>query len=260
MSRFAPPTRAGRRVRCTPIAVVTRVKTLIACVGDDGVMQRIMHLFTHKLAPLSSCRHAVMLQSARPRGVRALLGLRRRLRCCAERSTASAPSAETAPSAAQSRRAALAAASSLVFVPPPALAAAPQETALFGGGDPIFLEYVFDNLRYAGVSDVVVGVADGVRCVLVTYNPQRINYERLLGEFWRNVRPTQADGQFDAKGAANRSVIWASSAEQRAAAERTRGQLQRSVRSLFFASALLTNDLYRASSAARCRQRCWTRR
>ena len=156
---------AGRHVRCTSIAVVTRVICVTVCT-------HIMH--SSRSGPLSSILTHAMLQPAQPRGVRALLGLRRRLRCCAERSTVTAPSPETAPSAAQSRRAALAAVSSLLFVPPPALAAAPQETALFGGGDPIFLEYVFDNLRYAGVSDVVVGVADGVRCVLVTFNPQRI--------------------------------------------------------------------------------------
>jgi len=117
--------------------------------------------------------------------------------------------------------------SSLLFVPPPALAAAPQETALFGGGDPIFLEYVFDNLRYAGVSDVVVGVADGVRCVLVTFNPQRIKYLLLSSPAPLSlVRPS----------------LW---------------YAPLSLRAVY----LHWRALFRACSAARsCRQRCWTRR
>jgi peptide methionine sulfoxide reductase MsrA len=144
---------------------------------------------------------------------------------------------------AQSRRAALAAACAAAALmlsrgAARALAegdaAAPAAPALavatFAGGDYIFLENVFDNLRYAGVKDVIIGYVgpERVRAVKVLYNAQKISYEKLLREYWKSVRPTQADGQFDARGAANASVVWAATPEQRLAAESSRDTLQRS--------------------------------
>jgi peptide methionine sulfoxide reductase MsrA len=156
---------------------------------------------------------------------------------------AAAPTLSQQPE--QSRRAALAAACAAAAAAvtlsrgvAPALAdgdaAAPAAPTLavatFAGGEFIFLENVFDNLRYAGVKDVVIGHVgpERVRAVKVVYNPQKISYAKLLREYWKNVRPTQADGQFDARGAANAAVIWAATPEQRAAAESSRDALQRS--------------------------------
>lgn len=108
--------------------------------------------------------------------------------------------------------------------------APPRETATFAGGEHIFLENVFDNLRYAGVTDVVIGYVgeERVRAVRVTYSPAKLPYAKLLREYWKNVCPTQADGQFDKSGAAYGAAIWASTPEQRAAAESSRAALERS--------------------------------
>jgi peptide-methionine (S)-S-oxide reductase len=47
----------------------------------------------------------------------------------------------------------------------------------------------------------------------------------LLDVFWRNVDPTQADGQFCDRGNQYRSAIFVSTAEQRVVAERSRQQI-----------------------------------
>ncbi|KAH8051655.1 peptide-methionine (S)-S-oxide reductase [Aureococcus anophagefferens] len=51
-------------------------------------------------------------------------------------------------------------------------------------------------------------MGDGTRAVRVTYDPTVASYGRLLGQFWRAVDPTRADGQFDTAGAAYRTAIW----------------------------------------------------
>ena len=66
------------------------------------------------------------------------------------------------------------------------------------------------------VGSVLLGVfaaetgamGDGTRAVRVTYDPTVASYGRLLGQFWRAVDPTRADGQFDTAGAAYRAAIW----------------------------------------------------
>jgi peptide-methionine (S)-S-oxide reductase len=148
-----------------------------------------------------------------------------------------AAAAAPGPQPALPRRAALAAAAAAaaraLLRAPPALAdGAPPALAeaTFAGGDFLFLEAVYDNLRYAGVKSVVIGYVgpERVRAVRVLYNAEKIPYEKLLREFWKSVRPTQADGQFEGRGPGFASAIWAATPAQRAAAEASRDALQRS--------------------------------
>ena len=91
-------------------------------------------------------------------------------------------------------------------------------------------ENIYDNLKYAGVKTVEAGFvgADRVRAVRVAWDPARISFDRLLREYWKNCQPARSDGQFEAKGAANVSALWVTTAAQRATAEQQRALLSQS--------------------------------
>ncbi|VEP39575.1 Peptide methionine sulfoxide reductase MsrA [Tessaracoccus lapidicaptus] len=62
--------------------------------------------------------------------------------------------------------------------------------------------------------------------VQVVFDPQRVSYEELLRLFWENHDPTQLNRQGNDIGTQYRSAVFPVDEEQRAAAERTRGEFQ----------------------------------
>jgi peptide methionine sulfoxide reductase msrA/msrB len=115
-----------------------------------------------------------------------------------------------------------------------------QETAIFAGGCFWCMEPAFEALD--GVSSVVAGYTGGekpnptykevstgrsghLEAVKVTYDPNKISYERLLEVFWRQIDPTDAGGQFADKGAQYHSAIFYNSASQKTAAEMSKAAL-----------------------------------
>jgi len=117
-----------------------------------------------------------------------------------------------------------------VLVLPSSRAAAEPalQEATFAGGEPLFLEDAFNQLSYAGVKRVTPGTLGGLRCVRVVYDAAKIGFPRLLGEFWRSVKPTQAGGQFDRRGEEFSAAVFVDNDEERALVESQRGQLERS--------------------------------
>lgn len=136
--------------------------------------------------------------------------------------------------------------------PPPPSPAAPRDleggtveatpppegvaVATFAGGCFWCLEAAFESVP--GVRDAVSGYTGGAElhpsyeqvsnhgtthaeAVRVLYDPQRVTYEQLLQLFWRRVDPTSPERSFVDVGRQYRSVIFAHSPAQRAAAERS---------------------------------------
>ena len=62
--------------------------------------------------------------------------------------------------------------------------------------------------------------------VRVVFYPERVSYEELLRLFWENHDPTQLNRQGNDIGTQYRSAVFPVDEEQRAAAERTRGEFQ----------------------------------
>jgi peptide-methionine (S)-S-oxide reductase len=83
------------------------------------------------------------------------------------------------------------------------------------------------NPTYLQVSHEDTGHAEAVR---VTYDPARVSYAQLVDWFWRNIDPTQADGQFCDLGSSYRSAIFVHDEAQRQVAEAAKRALQASGR------------------------------
>ncbi|WP_240343771.1 peptide-methionine (S)-S-oxide reductase MsrA [Paenibacillus sp. SYP-B3998] len=116
----------------------------------------------------------------------------------------------------------------------------PYEIAIFAGGCFWNMEEPFEKLD--GVLRVVTGYTGGhkenptyaevssrttghLESVEVRYNPNRITYDKLLQVFWRNIDPTDADGQFVDRGEEYHSAIFYNSNEQKELAEASRDAL-----------------------------------
>ena len=62
----------------------------------------------------------------------------------------------------------------------------------------------------------------------VTYDPAKISYEQLLDIYWRQIDPTQSDGQFTDIGPSYRAAIFYGNAEEKKIAEASKEKLTRS--------------------------------
>jgi len=75
---------------------------------------------------------------------------------------------------------------------------------------------------YEQVSSGATGHAEAVQ---VTYDPSKVSYDELLEAFWRNIDPTQADGQFADKGPQYRTAIFYHTEAQHRLAEASKERL-----------------------------------
>src|SRR5436190_23658774 len=115
------------------------------------------------------------------------------------------------------------------------------ESTIVGAGCFWGVEWVFRQVP--GVIDAVSGYAGGMtpnptyrevcshttghaEVVRVTFDPDVLSFEQLLEVFWAMHDPTQVDRQGPDVGDQYRSVIFAHSPEQRAAAERSKTEAQ----------------------------------
>jgi peptide-methionine (S)-S-oxide reductase len=80
------------------------------------------------------------------------------------------------------------------------------------------------NPTYEQVTTGRTGHAEAVQ---VEYDPAKVSYARLLEVYWRNVDPTQKDGQFCDYGSHYRTAIFFHDAEQQKLAEASRAALQK---------------------------------
>lgn len=106
-----------------------------------------------------------------------------------------------------------------------------SQIAIFAGGCYWCMEPPFENVK--GVLSVTAGFASGEElpgapreAVVIRYDPGRIRYEQLLEVFWKNVDPTDNEGQFCDRGAQYRSAIYYHSDAQRTAAIASRNAVR----------------------------------
>jgi methionine-S-sulfoxide reductase len=117
------------------------------------------------------------------------------------------------------------------------------ETATFAGGCFWCMQPPFQKLN--GVVSTAVGYTGGrkenptyeevcsgrtghTEAIQVTYDPSQVTYSELLDVFWRNIDPTDYNGQFADKGSQYRTAIFYHNEEQRSLAEASKEELEKS--------------------------------
>jgi len=116
-------------------------------------------------------------------------------------------------------------------------------SAVFAGGCFWCIQPAFD--KAPGVIKTVVGYSGGTEpnptyqlvtsekttyreSIEVTYDPAKISYEQLLDIYWRQIDPTQSDGQFTDIGPSYRAAIFYGNTEEKKIAEASKDKLARS--------------------------------
>ena len=121
----------------------------------------------------------------------------------------------------------------------------PAETriAVFAGGCFWCIQPAFDKAK--GVIKTVVGYSGGSEpnptyelvasektghreSIQITYDPAKISYDQLLEIYWRQIDPTQGDGQFTDIGPSYRAAIFYGSDDEKRVAETSKEKLARS--------------------------------
>jgi len=114
------------------------------------------------------------------------------------------------------------------------------KTAVFAGGCFWCIQPAFDKAN--GVIKTVVGYSGGSEpnptydlvtsektqyreSIEVTYDPAKISYDQLLDIYWKQIDPTQSDGQFTDIGPSYRAAIFYSSDEEKKTAETSKERL-----------------------------------
>jgi len=127
----------------------------------------------------------------------------------------------------------------LVMLVPALLYAGPKyEKAVFAGGCFWCMEPPFEKLN--GVITVTSGYMGGkganptyedyadkghVEVVEIIYDPKIVGYSKLLDVFWRQIDPTDPDGQFVDRGPQYRSAVFYLDNTQKALAEKSKAAL-----------------------------------
>ena len=117
-----------------------------------------------------------------------------------------------------------------------------KELATFAGGCFWCTEAAYKELD--GVQSVVSGYTGGAKpnptyeevssgrtghaeAVQITYDPAKVNYERLLDIYWHNIDPTAVNQQFADHGSQYRTAIFYHNEEQKKLAEASKQKLEK---------------------------------
>jgi methionine-S-sulfoxide reductase len=117
------------------------------------------------------------------------------------------------------------------------------KTATFAGGCFWCIQPAFDKAK--GVIKTFVGYCGGTEpnptyelvstektgyreSIQITYDPAKISYDQLLDIYWRQIDPTQADGQFTDIGPSYRAAIFFNNDDEKKIAEASKEKLARS--------------------------------
>jgi methionine-S-sulfoxide reductase len=122
---------------------------------------------------------------------------------------------------------------------------AQTRTAILAGGCFWCIQPAFD--KAPGVIKTLVGYTGGTEpsptyelvtsektqyreAIEITYDPTKISFEQLLDIYWRQINPTQFDGQFTDIGPSYRAAIYVANEGERKIAEASKQKLAQSGR------------------------------
>ncbi len=121
---------------------------------------------------------------------------------------------------------------------------AENETAIFAGGCFWCMEKPYDKID--GVISTVSGYTGGhtenptykqtstgttghYEALLVEYDPAKVEYEKLLDIFWKNIDPFDDKGQFCDKGPQYRAAIFTKNEKEKELAKKSKDALQKTL-------------------------------
>ena len=117
------------------------------------------------------------------------------------------------------------------------------KTAIFAGGCFWCIQPAFD--KAPGVIKTIVGYSGGTEpnptydlvssektayreSIEITYDPGKISYDQLLDIYWKQINPTQNDGQFTDIGRSYRAAIFYAGDDEKKIAEASKEKLSHS--------------------------------
>ncbi|MBA2408814.1 MAG: peptide-methionine (S)-S-oxide reductase MsrA [Gammaproteobacteria bacterium] len=120
-----------------------------------------------------------------------------------------------------------------------------RATAIFAGGCFWCMEPPYDKL--AGVTATVSGYSGGelknptyeqvsaggtghTEAVQISYDPDKVSYQKLLDVFWENIDPLDAGGQFCDRGDSYRAAIFYQNDKEKRLAQASKRALEKSGR------------------------------
>ena len=96
--------------------------------------------------------------------------------------------------------------------------------AAFAGGCYWCVEEAFEKVE--GVQSVTSGFMGSVEAVEILYDPDKLDYGKLLEVFWKNIDPMDSEGQFCDRGSKYTSAIFVYDDEQKKVAEASKAGVQ----------------------------------
>ncbi|MBN1534207.1 MAG: peptide-methionine (S)-S-oxide reductase MsrA [Spirochaetes bacterium] len=90
--------------------------------------------------------------------------------------------------------------------------------------------YTGGTVKDPTYEQVCTGTTGHFEAVEITYDPRVISYRKILDVFWRQINPSDLNGQFADIGPQYRTAIFYHSEEQRITAEESKGELEQSGR------------------------------
>lgn len=94
----------------------------------------------------------------------------------------------------------------------------------------VYSGYTGGSKKSPAYKEVASGSTNHIESVIVLYDESKITYEELLAVFWRNIDPTQDNGQFYDIGNQYRTVIFYMDDKQKEAAEKSKRELEQSAK------------------------------
>ncbi|MBI9077826.1 MAG: peptide-methionine (S)-S-oxide reductase MsrA [Desulfatibacillum sp.] len=98
------------------------------------------------------------------------------------------------------------------------------------GVDEVLSGYTGGRVKNPSYDEVSSGSTGHLEAVQILFNPNKVTYEQLLEVFWRQVNPTDGDGQFADRGEQYGTAIFYHSEAQKQAAEKSKKALDNSGR------------------------------
>ncbi len=90
--------------------------------------------------------------------------------------------------------------------------------------------YTGGKVKNPSYKEVSTGKTGHYEAVQIKYNPKKIKYEKLLEIFWRQIDPTDDNGQFADKGLQYKTAIFYHNKNQKKIAESSKKELETSKR------------------------------